>query len=429
MRILIYSYNYHPELIGIAPLMTDLAEGLVKRGHQVRVVTAMPWYPASKIPKEYQGKLYVNEERNGVKIKRCYIWVSKKRNLIHRVLFELSFVILSFFQALFGPKPEIILLTVPGLSVAVPAAILGWLYRCPIVLNLQDILPDAAVHVGLLTNKKVIRVFQFLEKFAYNSATKISVIAEGFTKNLLEKGVNGDKIVEISNWVNVNFIRPLPQENNYFRLEHQLEGKFVVLYAGNIALTQGLQTLIKAAKHLLDIKEIAIVIVGEKQAVGKLKEQCEKYGSTNVTLVQFQPREKLPEMLAAADVGLILQKRNVVGFNMPSKIQVWLASGRPIIASVPLTGTAAQVIQKSGGGLVVPPEKSKNLADAIKELYLNPDQREQLAKQGRNYAQLNYDFDSALDKYEQLFNQVTNCDTKGEPLALKMTKKENIELK
>src|SRR5512147_1821570 len=99
MRILIYSYNYHPEPIGIAPLMTELAEGLVKRGHQVRVVTAMPWYPESEIRPDYRGKLYLTEKRNGVKIQRCLIWIRRKRSFKNRALFEISFVILSFLQA------------------------------------------------------------------------------------------------------------------------------------------------------------------------------------------------------------------------------------------------------------------------------------------------------------------------------------------
>ena len=147
MRILIYSYNYHPEPIGIAPLMTDLAEGLTHRGHEVRVLTAMPWYPQGEIYPEYRGKLFCTEERNGVKIQRCYIWSRIERNVRNRALMELSFMSLSFFQGL-GWSPDIILLTVPGLPVCVPAAMLSKLYGKPVILNLQDILPDAAVHVG-----------------------------------------------------------------------------------------------------------------------------------------------------------------------------------------------------------------------------------------------------------------------------------------
>jgi colanic acid biosynthesis glycosyl transferase WcaI len=408
MRILVYSYNYHPEPIGIAPLMTELAEGLAQRGHQVRVLTAMPWYPANEIAPEYRGKLYLTEKQNNVTIQRSYVWIRRDRGLRNRVLFELSFVVLSFFRALMGRRPDVILLTVPGLPVCVPAAILGWIYRTPIVLNLQDILPDAAVHVGLIRSEKMIRVFQWLEKFAYKTAKKISVIADGFTRNLLDKSVPLEKIVEIPNWVNIDFIKPLSKENNYFRIENQLEGKFVVMYSGNIALTQPLEVLIDAAVQLQHIRDIAVVIVGKKEALARLERYCQEKGVRNVILRPFQPREKLPEMLAAADVGMVMQKNNVISFNMPSKIQVLLASGRAIIASVPATGTAARAIETSGGGIVVSPEDPNAIAQAILELYSNPEQTKLLGERGRQYAQKHYSFEFALDSYEQLFFEVKN---------------------
>jgi colanic acid biosynthesis glycosyl transferase WcaI len=407
MRILIYSYNYYPEPIGIAPLMTELAEGLVTRGHEVRVVTGMPNYPQRQVYPEYKGKLYCTEERNGVIIQRSCVWTRPKPGLINRMLLDGSFVVSSLVQALKGWRPDAILLTVPPLPVSVPAALLGWFYSCPVVLNLQDILPDAAVHVGLLTNKNAIRVFETLEKFAYKTAHTISVITDGFTENLTAKGVPAEKIRCIPNWVDVKFIRPLPKLDNAFRKAHNLQDKFVVMYSGNIALTQGLKTVIRAAAAVQHVSEIVFVIVGEPQALAVLEESCVEHGLENVRLLPFQPREQLPEMLAAADVGLVMQKSNVVSFNMPSKIQVLLASGRPIVASVPLTGTAARAIQQSGGGVVVEPEKPELLAEAILKLQANPAEAEALGLQGRRFAVLNYAFEQALSRYEELFYQIT----------------------
>ncbi|MBD2742280.1 glycosyltransferase family 4 protein [Coleofasciculus sp. FACHB-1120] len=406
MRILIYSYNYHPEPIGIAPLMTELAEGLVAQGHQVRVVTAMPNYPQRRIYDEYKGKLYLTELINGVAIQRNYVRIRPKPGLIDRILLDASFVLISLVHALKGRRPDVILLTVPPLPVSVPAALLGWLHRCPVVLNLQDILPEAAVHTGLLTNKRIIAIFEKLEKFAYRTATKISVIADGFIDNLVGKGVPESKIALIPNWVDVKFIQPLPKENNYFRAAHQLDGKFVVLYSGNIGRTQPLKTLIDAAARLRHIPDIAVVIVGEKEAIEDLELYSQKVNAPNVLLQGFQDRKKLPELLAAADVGLVMQKENVISFNMPSKIQVLLASGRAILASVPASGTAAKAVQHSGGGVVVPPEDPEALAAAILDLYQNPDKAETLGQQGRKYAIENYSFEHALEQYEKLFDEV-----------------------
>ncbi|MBD2777602.1 glycosyltransferase family 4 protein [Iningainema tapete] len=409
MRILIYSYNYHPEPIGIAPLMTELAEGLVERNHEVRVITGMPNYPQRQIYKEYQGKWYITEQKNGVTIQRSYLRIKSKPNVVDRLLLELSFVMTSLPYALNGWRPDIILLTVPPLLVSLPATLLGRLYNCPVVLNVQDILPEAAVRLGLLTNKKMIRALEALERFAYRAAHTISVISDGFTENLLNKGVSPDKIVCIPNWVNINFIHPLPKQNNSFRISHQLENKFVVMYSGNIALTQGLETVIEAAALLRHIPEIVFVIVGESQALQRLKEYCLTCGVNNVLLLPLQPREKLPEMLAAADVGLIVQKRNVISFNMPSKIPLLLASGSPIVASVPASGTAGKAVKQSGGGIVVNPESPDALAAGVLELYKNPEQVAVLSQKGRQYAVEHYSFEQAIATYEALFSElVTN---------------------
>ncbi|MEH2254984.1 WcaI family glycosyltransferase [Nostoc sp.] len=402
MRILIYSYNYYPEPIGIAPLMTELAEGLVKRGHEVRVVTAMPNYPERQIYQEYRGKWYVNEYKNGVQIQRSYVWIRPQPNLLDRVLLDASFVVTSFVPALIGWRPDVILSTSPSLPSCVPVALLGWLRACPVILNLQDILPEAAVHVGLLKNKLLIQLFTLLEKFAYRSASKISVIADGFVDNLRSKGVEAHKIVQIPNWVDVNFIRPLPKEDNPFRAAHNLNGKFVVLYSGNIALTQGLESVVKAASVLRHIPDIVFVIVGEAKGLQRLQQECLDCGADNVLLLPFQPRKDLPQMLAAADIGLVVQKKNVVSFNMPSKIQVLLASGGALIASVPDNGTAARAIRQSGGGVIVPPEDPQALAMAILDLYQNPEKVKTLGYKSRQYAVEQYAFEQALNQYESL---------------------------
>ncbi|MBD2089673.1 glycosyltransferase family 4 protein [Microcoleus sp. FACHB-1515] len=414
MRILIYSYNYHPEPIGIAPLMTELAEGLAARGHQVRVITGMPNYPERRIYPAYRGKWYDTEIRNGVKIQRSYVWIRPKPNLLTRILLDGSFVVTSLLQALRGWRPDVILYTAPPLPVCVPCVLLSWLYGCPIVLNLQDILPEAAIRLGLVRNKLAIRVFQALEKFAYRSANQICVIAEAFRENLLTKGVPAEKLVCIPNWVNTDFICALPRQNA-FRQAHDLQNKFVVMYSGNIGLTQGLETVVRAAAKLCHLPEIVFVIVGETEALAQLRSICETYDAPNVRLLPFQPRSRLPEMLAAADVGLIVQKRNVVSFNMPSKMQLILASSRPIIASVPLDGTAARAVLESGGGMVIEPEQPDRLAEIVLQLYRDPQRAQRLGQQGRRHAIDCYDFEQALSQYESLFAQLS-----GQPGAARI---------
>ncbi|MGB3534570.1 MAG: WcaI family glycosyltransferase [Microcoleaceae cyanobacterium] len=419
MRILIYSYNYYPEPIGIAPLMTELAEGLVKCGHEVRVVTGMPNYPQRCVYPEYKGKFYVTEERNGVIIERSYILIrGPEPSVADRLLYDGSFMVSSLFQALKGWRPDVIFATVPPLLVSLPVALYAAICRCPVVLNIQDIVSEAAVRVKLLKNGGLmVSLAQTLEKFAYSQADKISVIATGFTDHLIQHGVPQEKITYIPNWVDTDFIRPLPKQNNSFRATHQLQDKFVVLYSGNIALTQGLETVIQAAASLRDIPDIVFVIVGEGSALCQLREYCHAYNAPNVKLLPFEPREKLPELLSAADVGLVVQKSQVTAFNLPSKIPVLLASGCAIVASVPATGTAKEAVEQSGGGVVVPPENPEALASAIVELYKNPNRVKDLGHNGRQYAEKFFSCNQAIRQYESLFHQVVNPSDNLEPVV------------
>lgn len=403
MKILIYSYNYFPEPIGIAPLMTELAEGLVQRGHQVRVVTGMPNYPQRRIYPAYRGRLYQTRLENGVWVQRCYVWIRPRPGLLGRVLLDGSFVVTSVVQALWGFRPDVILLTTPPLPVSVPAALLGTIYRCPVVLNVQDILPEAAVRLGIVQNRLAIRAFEALERFAYRTATAIAVIADGFAQNLVNKGVPPQKLTCIPNWVDVNLIRPMPPAKNQFRQQHGLQDKFVVLYAGNIALTQGMETVIEAAARLGDLPDLVFAIVGEREACQQLQDYARRCHANNVQFFDFQPREQLPHLMAAADVGLVVQRKNVVSFNMPSKFQLLLASGCPVVASAPMEGELAKLVLQSEAGTVVQPEQPEQLAETLRSVYHNASQRAAWSAQGRHYATTHYDLARAIAAYEQLF--------------------------
>ncbi|MGB5975130.1 MAG: glycosyltransferase family 4 protein, partial [Nodosilinea sp.] len=179
------------------------------------------------------------------------------------------------------------------------------------------------------------------------------------------------------------------------------------LYTGNIAETQGMRTAIRAARALAAYPAIQMVIVGESKQLAALGRFCQQLELTNVSLLPFVPRAELPDLLAAADVGLILQKHGMVGFNVPSKTQVLLASGRPVIASVPAHGAAAQTLIASGGGVVVEPENPTALAKGILDLYHQPEWARALAQQGRQYALEHYSARHAIDRYEALFYAVT----------------------
>jgi colanic acid biosynthesis glycosyl transferase WcaI len=414
MRILIYSYNYYPEPTGIAPLMTELAEGLVARGHQVRVIAAMPSYPSREIHEGYRGKLYLTEERNGVRIHRNYIRVRNDPTIFDRLLLEGTFVGLSLFSALRGRKPDVIFMTVPPLPAFIPALVLRRIYGCPLILNIQIIVSKATEHVGMITRPWMLEALRSFEKWTYRKSDAIIVITNEFVDSLAQDGIEPSKIVCIPNWADTVLIRPLPKKHNEFRRLHHLQQKFVVLYAGNIGLTEGLETAIEAAARLVHIPAIRFMIVGDEKAIEKLKALANARDADNIVFLPFQPREQLAEMLAAADVGLVLQKRNVSVYNMPSKIPVFLAAGLPIIASVPLATPASRTVGESRSGIVIEPEDPQCLVDSIVGLYKDPDRLSAFSQLGRQFALSHFSKQQALTDYESAFLLATSGRSRNE---------------
>jgi colanic acid biosynthesis glycosyl transferase WcaI len=405
MNILILSYNYHPEPIGIAPLVTELAEGLVLRGHNVQVVTAFPNYPERSIYAKYRGRLFHEEVRNGVHLFRHWVFIQPQPRLSTRLAFEVSTFLMSTWVALKQPRADVVLTVSPQLSGSITARLLNLLWGTPFVLNIQDLLPDVAIASGLLKNSLLIGAFQALERFAYRHAKQIAVISDPFVHNLTRKGVAPGKLSKIPNWVDTGFIVPLDRQTP-LRKKLGLEDAFVVMYSGNIALTQGLETLIDCAYALRDEPKIKFVIIGEERALAQLDKRIQHYGLTNVYTLPFQPRPELPQMLASADVSIILQKAHILDINMPSKTMLLMASARPVIASVNPLGEVAKVVRESGCGIVVSPEDPNQLAAALLMLKNDAEVCQRLGGRGRDYACEYFDKEKTLTAYEHLLQAV-----------------------
>jgi colanic acid biosynthesis glycosyl transferase WcaI len=409
MNILILSYNYHPEPIGIAPLVTELAEGLLHRGHHVQVVTAFPNYPQRRIYDGYKRKLFHTEIHNGVHLVRHWVFIRPQPGLWTRIAFEVTTLLFSTWASLrqTKTKPDVILTISPQLSGSLTARLLSLRLGIPFILNIQDLLPDAAIASGILKNSFLISISRALERFAYHYAQGITVISDQFVHNLTSKGVSPTKLFKIPNWVDTSFIIPL-NRNTVLRKRLGLTDAFIVMYSGNIALTQSLETLVDCANLLRDDPKIQFVIVGEDCALKSLNKYINHYKLTNVHRLPFQPRHLLPEMLASADVSVILQKAHIVDINMPSKTMLLMASKRPVIASVNAQGEVAKIIRESGCGIVVSPEKPAQLAASLLALKNDPRQCELLGERGRAFACEHFEREKALIAYEQILLAAQN---------------------
>ena len=322
MRILFLTMFYKPDNAATGILMAELAEELALQGHDVRVVTSMPHYSTNAIWKEYKGKLWSRERLGGIPVHRVWSYVPvNKDKLLPRFFSYLSFTLLSAFAGLLMPRPDVIVTPSPSppLTNGVSAYLLGKLRGIPFISNIQDIYPDVAIRMGVMKNPIVISGYKKLERFVYAHSEAITVISEGFRRNLSAKGVPADKITVIPNFIDAAFVAPHPRRNP-FSAEHGWDDKFVALFAGNVGMSQGLDTVLDAAALLQDIPDLLFAIVGNGASKPSLMAQAEKMGLKNVQFLPYQPYEKVPVLYSSADLGLIPLRRGFTNDSVPSKL-------------------------------------------------------------------------------------------------------------
>lgn len=278
------------------------------------------------------------------------------------------------------------------------------LHNIPWVLRVEDLYPDTAVAAGLITNRFAISLFYWLEKFLYKRANQISLISESFRKNLLKKGIVDQKLSVTPVWADPDTIQP-SEKNNSFRKEHGLIGKFVVMYSGNLGSTSSLEDLLDAAKLLVSRTDIKFMIVGEGVKKAALEHFADENGLNNVCFLPYQPRERLSEMLSAADVGVVTLNTQLANTSLPSKTFAIMASERPILAITPEDSEVAAVVQKNECGVNVPPNRSHQVADEIVRLSRLNGDLIQMGKNGREALLQDYSRKVCVEQIESVIGQ------------------------
>ncbi|MFI5178593.1 MAG: WcaI family glycosyltransferase [Vicinamibacterales bacterium] len=370
MRILVLGMNYLPESASIGPYTAGLAEYLVARGHDVRVVTSFPMAPQWRIWEGYRGEWWRREMINGVPVLRTYVYVpADPRRAMRRVAYDMSFMVSSFCGAMFSGPSDVILAISPPLQLGLTAWLAGVFKRAPVCLHLQDLVPDAAVATGQLADPStMLTLARRLERFVYRRARRISVICEGFRANLVDKHVPASKIDMLPNYIDLDFMQPHGRDNAFRHRQGISPADFLVMYSGSIALKQGLEMLVDVAERLSADPSVKFMIVGEGPPLGALQAAARDRRLSNLTFLPFQPRPTLPEQLAAADALVITQRPTVRDVVFPGKLLYYMAAGRPILAAVSADSETGRFISTTGVGLVTPPEDPEAMAAAIARL-------------------------------------------------------------
>ena len=388
MEYLILTPHYAPDLGPSAPLFTMLCRELANAGHRVTVVSAVPHYPSGKVPQEFRGKFITRTLEDGVNVVRVRVPSVKRSNLLMRAMQFFCYQIGALFACI--PKQyDVVFVSNPALWVVLP---FGWVVcvkRTPAIFSIYDVYPDVGISLGIFKHRVSIQLVTLLEKFCLRKSTYVRVISKSFLPGLRKLDVPEEKLVLIYDWVDVDLIRPVEKQNG-FALEHNLDHKFVVQYAGNIGLSQALDCLLKAAQTLSDDPEIHFALIGEGAARETLIAQAEAMQLKNVSFIPFQPRERLAEVLSSADLSMVSLKKGVGVTALPSKTYSIFASGRPVLASVDEGCETWDLIQRSGAGICIEPENVDELVRAIRYFKENPELRKEMGKKGRAWAEYHH---------------------------------------
>jgi colanic acid biosynthesis glycosyl transferase WcaI len=403
-RTLIITPHYAPDLGPSAPIFTALCEELANYGCDVQVVTGFPHYAGLDPRYKKLGRLIEEENKNGVRIIRTYVYSVPKAALWRRLLYLASINIFFTLGAMRVRKPDIVIADAPALWSGLPLLIKSILPGTPFIYVVYDIYPDVLYRLGVVKNEKIIHAIQQMEDYFYRRTAQVSVLSAGFKENLLGKGVQEEKITIIPACVDADFIQPLPHENTLSK-QWELAGKFVVLYAGNMGFSQGLEVVVEVAKILQNYPDIVFVFVGDGATKSDLQALVTKDEISNVSFYPFQPREDVPQIYGLADVCLVSLKKDIVAESVPSKTYTIMASGRPVIATVDENTETSQLLHRAGCGLCVAPGDAGALAEAILSLYKNRPLCVQMGDQGRRYVLDHYSKHVASEHYLDLIKR------------------------
>lgn len=407
MKILVYGINYHPELTGIGKYTGELCSWFAARGHQVEVVTAMPYYPGWEIEGEYKDKRWFTERINGVKVRRAPLYVTRRINARKRIVHEFSFLLSSLVQWFrpFFRRYDVVISVYPPLVIGIYPFIYHAIHRKPWFFHVQDLQVDAAKELGMIRNRLVLNGLFSIERFFLRQATRVGSISPGMKRKLLAKGIPESKYIDLPNWVDTDFIHPANKDEALKRtLGFDVEDR-LVLYSGNIGEKQGLELIIEVAERARTISGLHFVLAGEGAAKERLKTQVTRLGLSNVRFLPLMPYSALTRFMNIADIHLVLQKKEASDLVLPSKLNTILSAGGLAIVSAVKDTTLYNLITEHNVGLVIEPESSDALQNAIVQAMDSPGM-EVIRTNARNYALENLNIDKILGKFEKQLKEL-----------------------
>jgi glycosyltransferase involved in cell wall biosynthesis len=385
VNILYVSQYFPPEMGAPAARVSELSAHWVKAGHTVTVLTGFPNHPTGVVPPTYRWKLWRLvwvETNDGIKIVRTWLLPFPNRGRVRRTLNYVSFFLSACLTGSFLHRPDVVIATSPQLLVGLAGRWIARRKHAPFVFEVRDLWPESLIAVGLSHSGSWFNhLLRRIADFLYRKCDLVVLVSPAFKDFLVDQySVEAAKIVVVENGVETDLFTPVG-----IRATLGTQGKFVVAYIGTIGMAHGIETMIQAALELrTKLPDTVFLIVGEGAGKERLTSLAAEHQLRNLMILPQQPREKIPEIIRASDVCLVLLKKSdVFKTVLPSKMFELMACGRPVILGV--EGQASTVLLDSGGGICIEPGNAAALAGAICLLHDDGALRQKLGSAGREY--------------------------------------------
>jgi colanic acid biosynthesis glycosyl transferase WcaI len=394
VRFVVLAQFFAPGIGASQVRLAYFCRELAAAGHDVEVITGMPYHPDGGILPEYKGHLYLSGEWEGLKIHRVWLYAKSGSN-VKRLLNYASFALTCLFGLARASRPDFIFVDSPPLLLGVPGWIAAKWWKVPLIFNVADLWPDSVRDLGVMRDGLLVNLAYRLERWVYRHSTFVTAVTEGIRDTLLRtKAVPPEKILFLPNGVDTTLFHHSPQDEA-LKIKLGLAGKKIILYAGNHGYAGAVEQILFAADRLRHETSYHFLLVGEGPEKQKLIQLAAELGLSNVTFHDQVPLEDVPAFVSICHLGVVtLRKSQVMAGARPAKAFVMMAAGKPIVLAA--EGEAARLIHASGAGIVVPPEDHKSIASAIRSLLQHPQVALQMGSNGRKFVVSNFQWSSLV---------------------------------
>lgn len=360
----------------------ELARFLKSRGHQLVIIASDLNYQTGQKIVKHRG-LKVVQDIDGITVIRTYILPALHRSYFWRIISFFSFMFSSIWVALGVKDIDLVMGTTPPIFQAFSAWFISFLRRKPFLLEVRDLWPEFIVAMGVFNNPILIKMARWLEKFLYSKSTHILVNSPAYAAYIENKAINSAKITFIPYGTDVEMFHPLV-DGSTIRLSLNLDGKFVVLYAGALGQANDITTILRAADRLRNENEIIFVLFGDGKERLNLAREKDRLQLKNVVFAGIAPKKEMPQVVAAADVCLaILQNVPMFRTTYPNKVFDYMSAGKATVLAI--DGVIRTVIEEAHAGIFVTPGNDEELAKTVLDLSRDPTRLKEMGHNARQY--------------------------------------------